>query len=158
VADDGSALERTSEHWREIFQNFFVPIASVQEWGKTQGWDFSPGRGWSVPPVPEPTPISDAPAPAQQHAADSPKPAETGKERMPRAHKRGRRPTVRVRARDRLLELMRNRSITPEQLASEKKETLPKVWGLSGSPNTVWAAKDEALLEFEAEQAGRLNF
>jgi hypothetical protein len=62
---------------------------------------------------------------------------------------------VRQAARDRFLDLLRRRVITPEQLAGEKKEGLPAAYDLKGSDNTVWAAKHDALDAYRAEQKAR---
>jgi hypothetical protein len=157
VAEDGiSPLERTPEDWLEILQNFFVLIPAGNE---TRGSNRNPNRTAMDPAFPpgEATTPKGLVAPERRTTPSRAKSAQNGGDGASRK-RRGRPPNVYDAAYDRYLELLRDRSITPQQLGSEKTYALPGLWGVKGSRNTLSDARDAAVAKFEEEQADTLNF
>ena len=119
-----------------------IPLDAGERWYVRLGWPWNGPR--VIPPATEPPTLS----------SDPPEPVVGEGRGTRRSHKQGRRAEVRQAACDLLLGMLRRGEVTPEQLDDEKKTVLHTLHGLQGSPNTVWAAKHDALEAYRAEQQG----
>lgn len=119
---------------RDLLDFLYVPLEAVRRFFALMRW---PWNG--------PRPVSSgAPLPAQ--------PGPPGRGPL---YKRGRRPSVQQPAFDLMLGKLRAGEITPAKLQAVKKSALPGLWGLKGSPNPLWTAKEKALRIYEQECAGQ---